>query len=95
MVTSNYTPEKGDLVWLDFTPQAGHEQKGRRPAICISQKKYNKKTGLALFCPITSHIKGYPFEIVLDKSDSVKNSALMISPFVKLQMYSSKLPNSF
>ena len=67
MVTSNYTPEKGDLVWLDFTPQAGHEQKGRRPAICISQKKYNKKTGLALFCPITSHIKGYPFEIVLDK----------------------------
>ena len=81
MVTSNYTPEKGDLVWLDFTPQAGHEQKGRRPAICISQKKYNKKTGLALFCPITSHIKGYPFEIVLENhsingcilSDQVKN----------------------
>ena len=62
---SNYVPEKGDLVWLEFSPQAGHEQKGRRPAICISQKKYNQKTGLALFCPITSHVKGYPFEIVL------------------------------
>ena len=81
MVTSNYTPEKGDLVWLDFTPQAGYEQRGHRPAICISQKKYNQKTGLALFCPITSHIKGYAFEIVLDKhsingcilSDQVKN----------------------
>ena len=79
MVNLNYVPEKGDLVWLDFNPQAGHEQKGRRPAICISQKKYNQK--IALFCPITSHIKGYPFEIVLDNhsingcilSDQVKN----------------------
>ena len=67
MVNSTYVPEKGDLVWLDFDPQTGHEQKGRRPAICISQKKYNQKTGLALFCPITSHIKGYPFEIMLAK----------------------------
>ena len=81
MVNLNYVPEKGDLVWLDFNPQAGHEQKGRCPAICISQKKYNQKIGLALFCPITSHIKGYPFEIVLDNhsingcilSDQVKN----------------------
>ena len=81
MVSSNYIPEKGDLVWLDFDPHAGHEQKGRRPAICISQKKYNQKIGLALFCPITSHIKGYPFEIVLENhsingcilSDQVKN----------------------
>lgn len=81
MVSSNYIPEKGDLVWLDFASHAGHEKKGRRPAICISQKKYNQKIGLALFCPITSHIKGYPFEIVLEKhsiigcilSDQVKN----------------------
>ena len=81
MVASNHTPEKGDLVWLDFDPQTGHEQKGRRPAICISQKKYKQKIGLALFCPITSHIKGYPFEIVLENhsingcilSDQIKN----------------------
>ena len=81
MVNSNYVPDRGDLVWLDFNPQAGHERKGRRPAICISQKRYNQKVGLALFCPITSHIKGYPFEIVLDNhsingcilSDQVKN----------------------
>lgn len=81
MVKKNYVPEKGDLVWLNFDPQAGHEQKGRRPAICVSQKKYNQKIGLALFCPITSHIKGYPFEIVLEKhsingcilSDQIKN----------------------
>ncbi|MGI5173443.1 type II toxin-antitoxin system PemK/MazF family toxin [Treponema sp. OMZ 840] len=81
MVNSGSIPEKGDLVWLEFSPQAGHEQKGFRPAVCISQKKYNLKTGLALFCPITSHIKGDPFEIVLQKhsirgcilSDQVKN----------------------
>ena len=66
MVNSNYVLEKGDLVWLDFDPQIGHEQKGRRPAICISHKQYNQKIGLALICPITSHIKGYPFEIVLN-----------------------------
>ena len=81
MVRSDYVPEKGDLVWLDFDPQAGHEQKGRRPAICVSLQKYNQKTGLALFCPVTSHIKGYPFEIILENhsvngcslSDQVKN----------------------
>lgn len=66
MVNSKYIPERGDLVWLDFDPQIGHEQKGRRPAICISHKIYNQKIGLALFCPVTSHIKGYPFEIVLN-----------------------------
>jgi Growth inhibitor len=58
-----YAPERGDLVWLDFTPQAGHEQAGRRPAIVISPRVYNEKAGLALFCPITSQEKGYPFEV--------------------------------
>ena len=57
MVDSSYIPEKGDFAWLDFDPQAGHEQKGRRPAICVSHKRYNQKIGLALFCPITSHTK--------------------------------------
>ncbi|MCL8267634.1 endoribonuclease MazF [Leptospira weilii] len=76
-----YTPEKGDIVWLNFTPQAGHEQKGRRPALVLSPKEYNSKTGLAIFCPITSKIKGYPFEVTIKLkkidgvilSDQVKN----------------------
>ncbi|HPO03189.1 MAG TPA: endoribonuclease MazF [Treponemataceae bacterium] len=62
-MVKNYTPEKGDIVWLDVTPQSGHEQRGRRPAIVLSKKAYNQKIGLALFCPITSKEKGYPFEV--------------------------------
>jgi mRNA interferase MazF len=53
------------LVWLDFTPQAGHEQAGRRPAIILSPESYNRKTGLAIACPITNQVMGYPFEVVL------------------------------
>ena len=63
MVRNEYIPEKGDLVWLNFNPQSGHEQMGRRPALAISPKDYNKKTSLAIFCPITSKEKGYPFEV--------------------------------
>jgi mRNA interferase MazF len=59
----NYIPDVGDIVWLNFNPQTGREQADRRPAICISPRIYNQKSGLALFCPITSKIKGYPFEI--------------------------------
>ena len=62
---SSCVPDRGDLVWLEFTPQAGSEQRGRRPALVISPKAYNGKVGLALFCPITSKIKGYPFEVLL------------------------------
>jgi len=60
-----YVPDRGDVVWLQFNPQAGHEQAGHRPALVVSPKSYNQKVGLALFCPITSNIKGYPFEVVL------------------------------
>ena len=63
MVKSSYTPARGDIVWLNFNPQTGHEQKGRRPAIVISPMEYNAKVGLSLFCPITSQIKNYPFEV--------------------------------
>lgn len=64
MVASRaYIPDRGDIVWLDFSPIRGHEQGGRRPALIISTKKYNAKSGLALVCPITSHVKGYPFEV--------------------------------
>lgn len=62
---SLHAPDRGDLVWLDFSPQTGHEQAGARPALTLSPKAYNAKTGLALFCPITSTSKGYPFEVAL------------------------------
>ena len=70
-----YIPERGDVIWLTFTPQAGREQSGRRPALVLSPKAYNGKTGLAVVCPITSHIKGYPFEVSLN-AGSVQGVAL-------------------
>jgi mRNA interferase MazF len=60
-----YPPARGDLIWLQFDPQSGHEQAGRRPALVISHTAYNRRVGLALFCPITSQEKGYPFEVAL------------------------------
>ena len=73
---SPYVPERGDIVWLEFNPQAGHEQAGRRPALVISPKGYNKKVGLALFCPITTQVKGYPFEVVLPKGNKISGAIL-------------------
>lgn len=58
-------PELGAIGWLTFDPQAGREQAGRRPAIVLSHTRYNEKTGLAVFCPITSRVKGYPFELAV------------------------------
>ena len=58
-----YVPARGDAVWITFTPQAGHEQAGRRPALILSPASYNGKVGLAIVCPITSQVKGYPFEV--------------------------------
>jgi mRNA interferase MazF len=60
-----YIPEAGDIVWLHFNPQAGHEQAGHRPALVLSPAKYNK-IGLMLCCPMTTKLKGYPFEVVID-----------------------------
>lgn len=60
-----YVPEPGDIVWLQFDPQAGHEQAGHRPALVISPSSYNGRSGLMLCCPITTRIKGYPFEVEL------------------------------
>ncbi|MBE7550379.1 MAG: endoribonuclease MazF [Anaerolineales bacterium] len=76
-----YVPERGDAVWLSFTPQAGHEQAGRRPAIVLSPKSYNQKVGLAIFCPITNQIKGYPFEVMLPKEVGV--TGVILSDQVK------------
>jgi mRNA interferase MazF len=60
-----YIPEAGDIVWLHFDPQAGHEQAGHRPAMVLSPASYNGKTGLMLCCPMTTQIKGYPFEVLI------------------------------
>ena len=62
----SYVPDKGEVVWLDFDPQAGHEQSGRRPAFVVSPHSYNKRTSLMLCCPITTQVKGYPFEVAVE-----------------------------
>ena len=71
-----YAPERGDVVWLQFTAQAGHEQAGRRPAVTLSPRSYNDKVGLGLFCPVTSHQKGYPFEVCFPDGLPVNGVAL-------------------
>ena len=76
MTARKYVPERGDIVWLQFNPQAGHEQTGIRPALVISPKVYNRKVGLGLFCPITSHVKGYPFEVLLPEGLKVRGAVL-------------------
>ncbi|NPV07472.1 MAG: endoribonuclease MazF [Anaerolineae bacterium] len=65
MSASPDVPGRGDIVWLSFSPQAGHEQAGRRPAVVISPAAYNGRVGLALLCPITNQVKGYPFEVAI------------------------------
>ena len=75
-MVKKYIPEKGDIVLLDFNPQSGKEQAGKRPAVVISPKAYNAKVGLAIFCPITSKIKDYPFEVVLPKNLKTKGVIL-------------------
>jgi mRNA interferase MazF len=62
---TQFVPDRGDLIWLTFDQQTGREQAGRRPALVLSPKSYNQKTGLAILCPITSQVKGYPFEVLL------------------------------
>jgi mRNA interferase MazF len=73
---TGYIPGRGDIVWLDFDPQAGHEQSGRRPAFVLSPGAYNGKTGIMLCCPITSQLKGYPFEVPVEGSTAVRGVIL-------------------
>ncbi len=82
MVNSqSYIPQSGDVVRITLNPQAGHEQAGRRPALVLSPRSYNSKTGLAILCPITSHIKGYPFEVILP--DGLPITGTILSDQVK------------
>jgi mRNA interferase MazF len=69
-------PDAGDLVWLTFDPHAGHEQRGRRPALILSPRTYNAKTRLALACPVTSQVKGYPFEVPLPSGGAIHGAVL-------------------
>jgi mRNA interferase MazF len=75
-MVKGYTPKRGDVIWLEFNPQAGHEQAGKRPALVISPEAYNHKTSLLLVCPITSQIKGYPFEVELPPGLQIKGVIL-------------------
>ncbi len=83
MVTSSspYIPDRGDLIWISFSPQAGHEQAGRRPALVLSPRSYNAKVALALFCPVTNQAKGYPFEVVLPAGLAI--SGVVLADHVK------------
>lgn len=80
-MAKRYIPFKGDIVWLEFSPQAGHEQSEHRPALCISPREYNEKVGLAIFCPITSQQKGYPFEVKLPAAIDI--SGVILADLIK------------
>jgi len=71
-----YVPERGDVVWISLSPQVGHEQTGRRPAIVVSPAAYNGRVGLAILCPITNQIKGYPFEVRIPQGLAVTGAVL-------------------
>ena len=73
---AEWAPDVGDLVWLTFDPQAGREQAGRRPALVLSPAAYNRRSGLAIMCPITSRLKGYPFEVGLPEGLEVGGAIL-------------------
>ena len=76
-----FIPDTGDIVWLTFNPQVGHEQAGRRPALVLSPVSYNQKVSLAVFCPITSQTKGYPFEVKIP--DGLNISGVVLSDQIK------------
>jgi mRNA interferase MazF len=76
-----YVPERGDAIWITLNPQAGHEQAGRRPALVLSPSAYNRKVGLAILCPVTNQIKGYPFEVRIP--DGLKVTGAILSDQVK------------
>lgn len=71
-----FIPDRGDVIWISLNPQAGHEQAGRRPALVLSPAAYNSKVGLAILCPITNQVKGYPFEVRIPDGLEVKGVIL-------------------
>jgi mRNA interferase MazF len=73
---AGYVPERGEVVWITLNPQAGHEQAERRPAVVLSPAAYNGKVGLAILCPVTSQVKGYPFEVLIPDGLKVRGAIL-------------------
>jgi mRNA interferase MazF len=73
---SLYVPVRGDVVWIDLSAQAGHEQTGHRPALVISPERYNRRVELSLICPITSRVKGFPFEVRIPEGRDVAGVVL-------------------
>jgi mRNA interferase MazF len=80
-MVKQYVPDRGDLIWVEFQPQSGHEQRGLRPAMVLSPKSYNQKTSLAILCPITNKEKGYPFEVKL--TQKVPVTGVILSDQIK------------
>ena len=76
-----YCPDVGDFVWLEFDPQAGHEQAGHRPALVLTPRRYNELTGLCIACPVTSRVRGFPFEVLIP--DGHKPGGAILSDHVK------------
>src|SRR5438874_1444490 len=76
-----YVPDRGDAVWINFDPRVGHEQSGRRPALVLSPDIYNRRSGLAVVCPITSRAKRYPFEVLLPEGLPI--SGVILSDHVR------------
>lgn len=85
-----YVPARGDAIWLTFTPQAGHEQAGRRPALVLSPASYNGKVGLAILCPITSQVKGYPFEVATPAGSRVGGVILAAKSRVSIGAFAKR-----
>jgi len=81
VMSTRYCPRRGDVVWISFNAQAGHGWAGRRPALVLSPESYNRKVGLALLCPITNQVKGYPFEVMIPAG--LKASGAVLSDQVK------------
>ncbi len=80
-MADKYVPDRGDVIWINLNPQAGHEQAGRRPVIVLSPAKYNRKVGMAILCPIMTQIKGYPFEVNIPPD--LKIAGVILSDQVK------------
>lgn len=78
---ARYVPDRGDIVWISFDPQTGHEQAGHRPAVVLSPATYNGKTSLTICCPLTTQIKGYPFEVLIE---GAKRSAVLADQIMSL-----------
>ena len=81
MSSAVWSPRRGDAAWIDLNPQAGSEQAGRRPALVVSAGAYNGKVGLALLCPITNRVKGYPFEVAIP--DGLKVTGVVLADQIK------------